>query len=467
MTAMSDMELTDEEGGRLEEVRAGEPGAGILSEDAAAQVSKRKRVDTPEVEGISGCAAVRLSTFPQKVREIGRDLGCILQAEKEKKKISAAAHRSILDIRDRYEVLLDEAFRQNTVLQGRVEEARRLGKEVVVREVREAGPPAASANKVAKKVKKGEVKVVKEAGPSKAKAPKGGAFVEVVSKKKRRKKKKKAVQEAPRVVAADKATGTKDKGAKATGTKTPAAKAVEREKARAPARAFVVSAGAAGAGEAKRQLWADLVKGVAVPKLGYSAKLPRGDLLVKPADEATYEALKRLESEGKGLKEEKARWPTVLVYDVDRDIGKEKLAGQIADQNPELGLDKEAVVPLFMKGPKTEELVWWVCSVRPSAFKLLVGKGLFIGLNKCKVKEYVDVVRCFKCQHFGHRASRCQQKEDTCGRCAVKGHRASDCKGAPVKCANCGLAAQSGHKGCSAEHKATITVARRTDFGSK
>ncbi|KAL5236943.1 hypothetical protein ACI65C_004353 [Semiaphis heraclei] len=71
------------------------------------------------------------------------------------------------------------------------------------------------------------------------------------------------------------------------------------------------------------------------------------------------------------------------------------------------------------------------------------------------------------CQRFGHRASKCDQTVDTCGRCAVKGHRANDCKSVPVKCANCGLAAQSGHAGCVALHKATITVARRTDFGSK
>ncbi|KAL5242298.1 hypothetical protein ACI65C_009708 [Semiaphis heraclei] len=160
-------------------------------------------------------------------------------------------------------------------------------------------------------------------------------------------------------------------------------------------------------------------------------------------------------------------WPTVLINDVDRNIVKEELAGQIVDQNPELGLDRESVVPLFMKGPKTDERVWWVCSVRPSAFKALVGKSLFIGLSKCKVKEYVDVIRCFKCQRFGHRASKCDQTADTCGRCAVKGHRANDCKSVPVKCANCGLAAQSGHAGCVALHKATITVARRTDFGSK
>lgn len=464
---MSDMELTDVEEGNLAGASVGDLVAETLSEGSVGQITKRRRLEAPETVGVSEHAVVRVPTFPERVREIGRDLGCILQAEKEKKKISLAAHRALLDLKERYEVLFDEALRQITTLQGGIEEARGLFLAMGARErtvVAEVAPPK-EVNKVAAgkapktKVKVTSAKVPQKAKegrkeePPKAKAPKGGAFVEVVSKKKKRKKKKKErkVQEIASAV---------------TATVRPA-KVIEREKARAPARAFVVSVGEAGTGEAKRKLWADLVKGVAVPKLGSSAKLPRGDLIVRPADGPTYEALKQMESEGKGVREEKARWPTVLVYDVDRDIKKEELSGQIASQNPELGLDKEAVVPLFMKGPKTDELVWWVCSVRPSAFKLLVGKSLFIGLSKCKVKEYVDVVRCFKCQHFGHRASKCGQKVDTCGRCAVKGHRAKDCKSVPVKCANCGLAAQSGHSGCSALFKATKSVARRTDFGTQ
>ncbi|KAL4101171.1 hypothetical protein QTP88_021192 [Uroleucon formosanum] len=435
---MADMELTVEDAGSLEEARVGDGVAVVLTEDAAPKQQKRRRVEAPETEGIVECAVIRVSTFPERVRSIGRDLDGILAVEKEKKKLSAAVHRSIIEVRERYEVLLDEALRQNTILQGRLEEARseRMSAREEIGEVRMAEVSAMRVVEVPAKGKgKGKnktKKVVEEKGcekkATKATGPKKGTFVEVVSKKarKRRNKKKRAEESLVAATATAKA-----------------AKAVEREKARAPARSFVVSVGEAGTSEARKELWADLVKRVAVPKIGGAARLPRGDLVVRPADEATFEALKRLEKEGKGVREESARWPTVMVYDVERGIKKEELLGRIMDQNPELGLDKEAVVPLFMKGPKTGELVWWVCSVRPSIFKALVGKSLFIGLSRCKVKEYVDVVRCFKCQRFGHRALKCVQTVDTCGRCAVKGHRTNDCKSASVKCANCGLAAQS------------------------
>ncbi|KAE9523227.1 hypothetical protein AGLY_016374 [Aphis glycines] len=130
------------------------------------------------------------------------------------------------------------------------------------------------------------------------------------------------------------------------------------------------------------------------------------------------------------------RFSLSLSTDVDRDVESSKLSGMIMEQNPELGLEKESVVPLFMKGSKAEEQVWWVCSVRPSHFRTVVGKSLYIGMSRCRVKEYVDIVRCFKCQRFGHRAAMCQAKVDTCGRCAVQGHRARDCQGGPVNRAN-------------------------------
>ncbi|KAL4101176.1 hypothetical protein QTP88_021196 [Uroleucon formosanum] len=371
---MADMDKTVEDGGSRGAARAGEPVAGVLSEVSVAGTVTQGRVVDLEADDIVECAVARVSSFPEKVRLIGRDLDGLLAVEKEKKKLSAAAHRSILEIRSRYEELLDEALRQNTILQGRIEEARRersrernVNREVrtVDKSVKKKAEAQAKASKGGKGAVSGEKKASEK--KKKAKGPREVAFVEVLSKRARKRKNKKKRAEESLVVAT---------------TTARAAKAIEREKARAPARSFVVSVGEAGTSEARKELWADLVKRVAVPKIGGAARLPRGDLVVRPADEATFEALKRLEKEGKGVREESARWPTVMVYDVERGIKKEELPGRIVEQNPELELDKEAVVPLFMKGPKTGELVWWVCSVRPSAFKAIVGKSLFIGLSR-------------------------------------------------------------------------------------
>jgi len=275
---MSDTDLDNSfsDGGELEETEetlgGGAGGSRRPLEDIEPRgKAKRRKVVDSDREDVSERTSVGVSSFPEKARSIGKDMDAALLKEKEKRKISAAFHRQILEFRGRYEVLLDEALRQNTVLLGRVEEVRRvhsyvgLVREVVEEDVTVTGKPSKAKVPAKKTVS------AKESAP-KAQAAKENDFVVVVGKKnKRKKKKKKSKQPAP----------------------------------------------------------------------------------------------------------EKAK------------------------------------------------------------------KG------------------------FGHMANRCKATEDTCGRCAAKGHRAKDCKSVPVKCANCGQAAQSGHKECSALHKATIRVARRTDFGSK
>ncbi|KAE9523199.1 hypothetical protein AGLY_016432 [Aphis glycines] len=342
---------------------------GVLKEDDGGQLCSQVGEGCLDSGGDSGRPEPRASSLPERVRSIGRDLDKLLLAEKEKKKLSAAVHKAILEIRGRYEEILDEVSHQNVILEGRLEEARaghvcgaserRRVKTTTEnpmppsQEVAKTKPPKAAATKKPPKKKPVEVPVP----PAKDK----GQFTVVVSKKKKRKKKKKGCN------------GAAVHGVPVAPEKT--AKAMERVKARAPARAFIVSAEGASAGEARKKLWADLVKEVGAPRISRAANLPRGDILVKPADEGTYKALKDMEAAGKTVREEKARWPTVLIYDVDRDVESSKLSGMIMEQNPELGLDKESVVPLFMKGSKAEEQVWWVCSVRPSHFRTLNMNG--------------------------------------------------------------------------------------------
>ncbi|VVC36609.1 Hypothetical protein CINCED_3A021797 [Cinara cedri] len=76
-----------------------------------------------------------------------------------------------------------------------------------------------------------------------------------------------------------------------------------------------------------------------------------------------------MEDEGKAVREESARRPMILMYDVGRDIEKDRLGKLLAEQNPDLGIGEETVIPLFMKGPKTGDSVWWVCAVAPDAYQ--------------------------------------------------------------------------------------------------
>jgi len=75
-----------------------------------------------------------------------------------------------------------------------------------------------------------------------------------------------------------------------------------------------------------------------------------------------------------------------------------------------------------------------------------------IGYLRFKTKNYIPMVtRCYKCQKFGHTASRCRQESDTCPICSGP-HTYTECSvkenTETKKCANCGEAHSASYRGC-------------------
>ena len=57
--------------------------------------------------------------------------------------------------------------------------------------------------------------------------------------------------------------------------------------------------------------------------------------------------------------------------------------------------------------------------------------GLKIGGVKYRMEQFhmrAKVIRCYKCQSYGHIATRCRSKEARCGRCCKAGHESNTCK---------------------------------------
>jgi hypothetical protein len=70
---------------------------------------------------------------------------------------------------------------------------------------------------------------------------------------------------------------------------------------------------------------------------------------------------------------------------------------------------------------------------------------------KFEIRPYVaQVVRCYKCQRFGHTAKNCHAKAATCSNCGGKNHKSGDCHAPRRKCYNCGGEHSSAYKGCEA-----------------
>ena len=77
-----------------------------------------------------------------------------------------------------------------------------------------------------------------------------------------------------------------------------------------------------------------------------------------------------------------------------------------------------------------------VAEVDPKLYKKLVSLGrVCIGCSSCPVKGHIRVLRCFKCNRFGHCKRECRN-EMTCTVCAGP-HDTKTCTEHGVKCTNC------------------------------
>jgi len=79
---------------------------------------KRRRID----EGVG--KVIEEKSMLARVREIGDGLMIIVEQEREKKKLSIAAIMAFKGVKGRFEAAFDEVFEENTILRGRLEEAR-------------------------------------------------------------------------------------------------------------------------------------------------------------------------------------------------------------------------------------------------------------------------------------------------------------------------------------------------------
>jgi len=409
-----------------------------------------------------------------KAGKIGEDLMVLLAQEGFKKRLTVAGCASLMEIKRRYEVCIGELTDKNCKLEGRLEESRAM---VLALGRGSSAPSSKTSQTIAKPGPKQGLhlategtarpknKIVDKAltsvgdnPPTQRKKIEGvdregkEVFVEIVNKKKRRKGGKKKSER----------KGNKDMR-----------KDKEEAKRKEPPKTFIISKEEQGPELMRKDLWTDILKKTRCPKVAFSKVLPGGDLLVKPADEGTYKVLKEIEANRKGMREETAKRPRVLIYDEERRIRAEDLPKIIAEQNAGLGIKEgeaeEAIKPAFMKGPRDDPLAWWVCEVRPDVYSRIVNKRIFIGMSMCRVVDFTGITQCNACQGFGHPEAKCNRGRVICGYCAEVGHRAKDCRNKDKKprCFNCKEEFTAGHAGCRVRQRVMMRSMTRTDYGGR
>lgn len=148
---------------------------------------------------------------------------------------------------------------------------------------------------------------------------------------------------------------------------------------------------------------------------------------------------------------EATRMPRIGIYAIARDIKKAEIVDRIYEQNFKNEEEKEAfhkeIVVCHETGRKGHANAAWVLRDTPRMRKVLQKKAaIYVGWNRCYITDEADVLRCYKCQGYGHMAARCTEKV-TCGHCGGQGHERPSCpkKEQAAACINCQRAGKPGN----------------------
>jgi hypothetical protein len=139
---------------------------------------------------------------------------------------------------------------------------------------------------------------------------------------------------------------------------------------------------------------------------------------------------------------------TLEVRDLDELATNDEVAAAVESA---LGAKVEKKVFVSKANARGQKMAIVTVGVREAA-KLLEEGHLKIGWVNCRVREKLEVTRCYKCLGFGHTANRCSgpDRSKLCFKCGGQDHRANTCKATE----SCFLCAEAGLKGDSVLHAA-------------
>lgn len=187
----------------------------------------------------------------------------------------------------------------------------------------------------------------------------------------------------------------------------------------------------------------------------------------------------KLEEKGLIITEQELRKPQLIFYDVPADLTVDGIMNDLQSQNKQLFNDdeteifKRSVNFKFKTGPKDKPEVHWVAEVTPEYRNRIRNKGkIYLQWNSCRVLDYINLSRCFKCFGLGHVAKFCKHKEQVCSHCTLEGHKREACpdKKKDALCALCKRKNKSHSHGTMDKecpsYKAALTQYQQTiDYG--
>lgn len=127
--------------------------------------------------------------------------------------------------------------------------------------------------------------------------------------------------------------------------------------------------------------------------------------------------------------------PKIKIPGYEGSESEQQIEQSIRKQNEWINdTDEIKVTYVKKKSKKTESTILAECS-GATFQKCMKYKKVHIGWNRCPIYEDLSITRCFNCQEFYHKDSKCN-RDKVCEYCAGN-HEIGECKKTIKKCNNC------------------------------
>lgn len=175
------------------------------------------------------------------------------------------------------------------------------------------------------------------------------------------------------------------------------------------------------------------------PKLSDVVSTKAGQLVLKVVNKQDTEKIKttmQVLADKVKISVPRRRRKRVLLLSLETDMAEGVVLDSIRAVLEENGIQELKEIEVIRKYNTRAGKINWVLDVDNDCFSCLMEKKrLCIDFDRYRVVEYVQIVRCYKCQAYGHTSTRCLGTQK-CTRCAGD-HRQSDCTINEESCANC------------------------------
>ncbi|CAK9827569.1 Uncharacterized 50 kDa protein in type I retrotransposable element R1DM [Anthophora retusa] len=173
-------------------------------------------------------------------------------------------------------------------------------------------------------------------------------------------------------------------------------------------------------------------------------------VVIEVKDASDIERIKKCELEKVGLKVEKPKKinPSIIIYDVEKEHKVEDLKEDFIRKNLNLNDDitlkslTEEIVFTHSVKTKDEKRINWVVQIPGNIYKRIMENGrIYMFWRSYRIREFINITRCYKCHGYGHIAKTCKVEEQLCINCGSKEHSRDECtsKEKP-SCVNCARA---------------------------